>query len=228
MGHYVYKYVYNNEIMYIGKNDTNLETRINQHKLEGKFKPYLNSDIYYIELANSVMSDVVESELIRRYKPKLNVAKMSNWTGLNFVEPEWKIFTPKDQKKHLKIKRNYDRSMCRKMKTYELMSQYYCMKLLENISDAKETELFFEIEVLIAPDDNKYEHCVCPYIEVKDNDSYAGLSLGCCYSNDGISIIYRFMKESLFVKFKNIETGLRPRVQYMQNMFKEKMMNGIK
>jgi hypothetical protein len=32
MGHYVYKYVYNNEIIYIGKNDTDLENRIYQHK----------------------------------------------------------------------------------------------------------------------------------------------------------------------------------------------------
>lgn len=39
MGHYVYKYVYNNEIIYIGKNDTDLESRIYQHKLEDKFKP---------------------------------------------------------------------------------------------------------------------------------------------------------------------------------------------
>lgn len=97
MGHYVYKYVYNGEIIYIGKNDTILENRINQHKLEDKFKPFLKADIYYIELANSIMSDVVESELIRRYKPKLNVAKMSDWSGLEFVEPEWKLFIPNQQ-----------------------------------------------------------------------------------------------------------------------------------
>ena len=90
MGHYVYKYVYDGEIVYIGKNDTDLETRINQHKLEEKFRPYLKADIYYIELANAIMSDVVESELIRRYKPKLNVAKMCDWSGLEFTEPEWK------------------------------------------------------------------------------------------------------------------------------------------
>ena len=78
MGHFVYKYVYKSEVIYIGKNDTNLIDRIRQH---GKFGDNIpeegwdeinSSDIYYIELANSIMSDVVESELIRRYKPKYN------------------------------------------------------------------------------------------------------------------------------------------------------------
>ena len=150
MGHYVYKYVYDGEIVYIGKNDTDLETRINQHKLEEKFRPYLKSDIYYIELANSIMSDVVESELIRRYKPKLNVAKMSDWSGLEFAEPEWKIFIPTPKKKTYSIKRScsdISSKRQRKLKTYKLMYQYYCTKILENISNVKEDELFYEIEV---------------------------------------------------------------------------------
>ena len=95
MGHFVYKYVYKSEVIYIGKNDTNLIDRIRQH---GKFGDNIpeegwdeinSSDIYYIELANSIMSDVVESELIRRYKPKYNKAKKSEWQGINFPEPVW-------------------------------------------------------------------------------------------------------------------------------------------
>ena len=35
------------------------------------------------------MADVVESELIRRYKPKYNKSKTSEWGGLLFVEPKW-------------------------------------------------------------------------------------------------------------------------------------------
>lgn len=72
--------------------------------MEEKFKPYLKSDIYYIELANSIMSDVVESELIRRYKPKLNVAKMSDWSGLEFTEPKWKKFISKNKNQTIKEK----------------------------------------------------------------------------------------------------------------------------
>ena len=48
MGHFVYKYVYDGEIVYIGKNDTDLKTRIKQHEREEKFQPYLKSDIYII------------------------------------------------------------------------------------------------------------------------------------------------------------------------------------
>lgn len=96
MGHYVYKYVHNNEIIYIGKNDTDLYSRLRQHGKYGDNIPeegwdeINNSDIFYCELPNAIMSDVVESELIRRYKPKYNKAKMSEWCGIGFVEPEWK------------------------------------------------------------------------------------------------------------------------------------------
>ena len=46
MGHYVYKYVKAGEIVYIGKNDTNLADRIYQHKLEEKFIPYADAEVY--------------------------------------------------------------------------------------------------------------------------------------------------------------------------------------
>ena len=227
MGHYVYKYVYDEEIVYIGKNDTDLETRINQHKLEEKFRPYLKSDIYYIELANSIMSDVVESELIRRYKPKLNVAKMSDWSGLEFAEPEWKIFIPTPKKKTSSIKRScsdISSKRQRKLKTYKLMSQYYCTKILENISNVKEDELFYEIEVPASIEDSEHKYCVPPYIEFENEKAYGGLSLGCCYSNDGTNVVYRFRKSNIFEEFGNIKTGLIPRIQYMQTMFKEKYL----
>lgn len=97
MANYVYKYVLNDEVVYIGKNDTDLYSRLNQHGKPGDniaedgWDEINQSTIYYIELANRTMSDVVESELIRRYKPKYNKAKMSEWEGLPFVEPKWKV-----------------------------------------------------------------------------------------------------------------------------------------
>lgn len=96
MPHYCYKYVLNDEIIYIGKTDTELMQRLKAHGVKGdNISPKAwddldKADIYYIKLANAIMSDVVESELIRRYKPKYNSAKMSEWSGLPFVEPEWK------------------------------------------------------------------------------------------------------------------------------------------
>lgn len=224
MGHYVYKYVYNGKIIYIGKTDSNLDTRINQHKLEDKFKPYLKSDIYYIELANAIMSDAVESELIRRYKPALNIAKMSDWDGLEFIEPEWKLFVPCDKKKTRPSKRDKLRKLYKRLnkeKTYELMAQYYCVKMLENISSVKEDDSSYEIEIPISPDDNEFEHCIPPYILVDNGKMHGGLSLGNCYSNDLINVVYHFDKSAIYKEFGGVEIGLIPRIKYMQNMFKE-------
>lgn len=89
MGHYVYKYVKDGEIIYIGKNDTDLHSRIKAHSFEEKFHPYLDADVYYCVLANATMSDVVESALINEYKPKLNVAKKSQWSGLDLPKLHW-------------------------------------------------------------------------------------------------------------------------------------------
>jgi hypothetical protein len=116
MGHYVYKYVHENEIIYIGKNDTDLVSRLNSHGKSGDNIPeegwseINNSDIYYCKLANSTMSDVVESELIRRYMPKYNKAKTSEWSGILFTEPTW-------------IKFRKDKNVCvDKDKTIEILN----------------------------------------------------------------------------------------------------------
>lgn len=96
--HYVYKYVLNGEIIYIGKSDAKKPfSRLRQHGISGDNIPYeyhsliKSADIFYCELPNAIMTDVVETELIRRYKPKLNrdSKATSEWGGLAFVEPEW-------------------------------------------------------------------------------------------------------------------------------------------
>ena len=93
--HYVYKYVYNGEIIYIGKADHGLEKRLYQHGRKGDNIPEkawdeINaSEIFYIKLPNKTMTDVVESELIRRYQPKYCISKKSDWCGIPFMEPEW-------------------------------------------------------------------------------------------------------------------------------------------
>ena len=89
---YVYKYVLNGEIIYIGKT-TDLHTRIRQHARPGdnispEAWPELRlATVYYFETPTETMADVIESELIRRYFPKWNRAKKSAWTGLPFQEP---------------------------------------------------------------------------------------------------------------------------------------------
>lgn len=94
MGNYVYKYVFDNQIIYIGKNDTNLQERIIAHQREEKFKPYIESDIYYIEVKNKAESSGLEKLLINKYKPLLNIVdKYETTSDIQFEEPEWNLFT---------------------------------------------------------------------------------------------------------------------------------------
>lgn len=102
MPSYVYKYVLNKEIIYIGKTDVDLARRLFQHGKSGDNIPeeawdeINNSDIYYAECANSSMSDTIESALINKYKPKYNVAKQNQWEGMYFIEPLWYIYKSED------------------------------------------------------------------------------------------------------------------------------------
>ena len=75
MGHYVYKYVdESGEVVYIGKNDTNLIDRIHQHDYEDWNDG--NLAISYIEVMSGYESDALETLLISKYRPKNNKSKM--------------------------------------------------------------------------------------------------------------------------------------------------------
>lgn len=93
--------------LYIGKNDTDLHSRLKCHGRPGDNIPkegwdeINNSDVFYCILANSNMSDVVESELISRYKPKYNKVKKHLWSGLNYIEPIWIKYESNKNKKEL-------------------------------------------------------------------------------------------------------------------------------
>lgn len=92
---FVYKYVFNGEVIYVGITK-DLESRLSQHGRYGDnidtegWEEINQSKIFYVKVANEVMADVVESELIRFYKPKYNKAKKSKWCGLPFIEKELK------------------------------------------------------------------------------------------------------------------------------------------
>lgn len=221
MGHYVYKYVHDDEIIYIGKNDTTLAARVEQHNREEKFIPYLNSKIYYIELANSIMSDVVESELIRRYKPKLNVAKTSDWSGLDFPEPDWKLFVPLKCQEKSKNKKDQPHISKKDLMTYKFMSSYYCPMLLRNINNVEESDSHYDITIPINKEDTEHAYCVPPYIIYDIGRVHGGISLGYCYTSDK-TVTYRFNKKALYDEYYDIPSGLAPRIRYMQEMFENK------
>ena len=92
----LYKYEYKGEIIYIGKSDNSIDKRISDHEHESKFKPYLaESKIYYSLCKNAAETTILETYLIDKYKPILNVSMKYN-DKLNFEipEPNWLKYTP--------------------------------------------------------------------------------------------------------------------------------------
>lgn len=89
--HLIYKYVYKNEVIYIGKTDSSLYVRIKGHEKEEKFKPYLSGSIvYYFRCNNRAETTIYETALINKYKPLLNVQnKYNNTRDFELKEPEW-------------------------------------------------------------------------------------------------------------------------------------------
>ena len=74
MSYYIYKYVRDGEIKYIGKT-VNMWRRFSQHKKETKFQNlnFTSQDVYYVECASKVQMDTLELLLINKYMPELNV-----------------------------------------------------------------------------------------------------------------------------------------------------------
>lgn len=72
--YYVYRYTdkASKRVVYIGKTDHSLRSRILAHKKEASFKDY-DCDIDFVRLANSVETDSVEKLLINYYKPAINI-----------------------------------------------------------------------------------------------------------------------------------------------------------
>lgn len=95
---YVYRYVYNHQIIYVGKTKRDLCVRISEHKVERKFLPYLTADIEYIVCKTHVEMDIYEKYYINVYSPILNVTdmcgasfdfKLPEQTWLPYQEHQW-------------------------------------------------------------------------------------------------------------------------------------------
>lgn len=112
--YYIYKYVENNKIIYIGKT-VNLKQRIYQHSIEKKFMEHPNASIYFFECASEADMTIYEIYYIYKYKPELNVSynqrpdsfikeiflEEKEWKEYSYVQTEeYKDFSAKKQKKH--------------------------------------------------------------------------------------------------------------------------------
>ena len=91
----IYKYVYDGEIIYIGKSDNSILNRVKSHKNEEKFKPYLDKAVvYYIECKNPAHTQILETYLINKYKPCLNASfKYEDDLDIDIQEPEWHLLS---------------------------------------------------------------------------------------------------------------------------------------
>ncbi len=92
MGFYVYKYIYQDKVVYIGQT-INLDNRIKAHSQEIRF--YGLQEVYYFECNNKLELDVNESFGIDYYKPVLNQTNNRiylNYPELVYKKPEWKKY----------------------------------------------------------------------------------------------------------------------------------------
>ena len=69
-----------------------------------------NSDIYYAKMANRTMADVMESVLVKRYKPKYNKAKKhTDWDGLPLQEPNFIVYRDSNTRAVEKLRKDNER-----------------------------------------------------------------------------------------------------------------------
>ena len=126
--YYVYKYVANNEIVYIGQS-TDLRSRIRQHKND-KLKN-LQATIYYFECLNKTAMNSWEYNLINKYHPKYNVALKNQETSINIQEPEWILY--QENKIKIKEKENISEHKSRYTPAQKRAAEKYLHEKVEDI-----------------------------------------------------------------------------------------------
>lgn len=87
--YYIYKYVANDQIIYVGQS-TNLVQRIAQHKID-KLKD-ISANIYFFECENQTAMNSWEYFLINKYHPKYNIALNNSAQLVDVKEPEWILY----------------------------------------------------------------------------------------------------------------------------------------
>lgn len=97
--HGVYKYVYNDQVIYVGKTDAEngFQKRIQGHKKEHEL--FNKSKIYIHLCKDKTETDSLETILINAYKPTLNKAKVYNYeiTPPDLEWIPWELYSNKDK-----------------------------------------------------------------------------------------------------------------------------------
>ena len=96
MKYYIYKYVANEKIVYIGKTN-DIVRRIKEHSsgvgLEAKFTQYSDAEIWYHECGNETEMSALESLLINYYKPELNEIDVEEGEPTVTFNIQWELYS---------------------------------------------------------------------------------------------------------------------------------------
>ena len=157
----LYKYVYDNEIIYIGKSKTSIKSRVQKHSKEDKFHPFLKKVHIYVWFSEmesyqnrTSEIDLLERALIIKYKPVLNVQYKDTSLSESFTINDLFWIT-------------YDEYLFQKEQKAKAKKQ---KKIMENKIIYFESQIAFYENVLQAIHEDKEkiilpEHC-CMSIEI--------------------------------------------------------------
>lgn len=102
----VYKYVYRNEVIYVGQTKASFHERICCHAREKKFFPFLEeAKIFVCELGSEKEADFIETVLINQYRPALNSKKKGITIVPVIADVQWMPFEDYKITKKQEIKR---------------------------------------------------------------------------------------------------------------------------
>lgn len=169
--HGLYKYVTTdtNEIIYIGKTNSNFESRIKQHakgkETDSKFLEYISkTKVFIAELPNRTETDILEKALINKYKPILNAQDKfeSKSNYINIIEPEWKEYS--EYKKEIFNKNNTDHPSVYQIRYSE--EKYRCY-----VSDVEHLKTIVGLEKYVF---DKKEYVADDWIAIKGRAYHKG------------------------------------------------------
>lgn len=103
--YYVYKYVQNNQIVYIGITN-NLDRRFKEHLKEDNLK---NSKIFYFSCNSKAVAENYEFFLINKYHPVFNTAKQQKDFICDIIEPDWSLYST-ELIKNIEIETNKEKN----------------------------------------------------------------------------------------------------------------------
>ena len=129
--YYIYRYIEQNRVIYVGKTKRDLRERIEEHKSDRKFMSHLAaSKIEYFTVPTQVEMDIAEKYYINKYRPMLNIVDMDNATFPYQLDYRWNDYTTYVPEKTSKIQSS---SVSYEQEQLEIMEQM--LVLYDNLEE---------------------------------------------------------------------------------------------